>query len=91
MQLKVFKLKNGKLQYTGIREVREGDAILDGDTSMTETVHLEESDKGKQDLPDDKAALKTSFKRLKPTATDKELDIMVSGKLPIEPHPEWSR
>ncbi|MGA2669914.1 MAG: hypothetical protein ABSF21_00630 [Dehalococcoidia bacterium] len=42
MRLKVFKLKDGKLIYAGIREVREGDAILDGDTSMSE-VNLKES------------------------------------------------
>ena len=43
MKLKVFKLKNGKLEYTGIREVREGDIILEGETSMAETVHLREA------------------------------------------------
>lgn len=43
MELKVFRLENGKLRYLGIREVREGDIILDGDTSMAETVHLRES------------------------------------------------
>ncbi|MEW6143361.1 MAG: hypothetical protein AB1597_09475 [Chloroflexota bacterium] len=42
MRLKVFKLRNGKLEFAGIREVREGDAILDSETSMSE-VNLRES------------------------------------------------
>jgi hypothetical protein len=36
MQLKVFRLKDGKLELTGTREVRLGDAIIEGGTSMTE-------------------------------------------------------
>lgn len=43
MELKVFELKNGKLKYKGIREVRSGDIIVEGEASMTETVHLRES------------------------------------------------
>lgn len=43
LQLKVFKLKDGKLQFAGIREVRSGDIIVEGETSMAETVHLRES------------------------------------------------
>jgi len=43
MKLKVFKLKNGKLEFLGIREVQSGDIIVEGETSMAETVHLRES------------------------------------------------
>lgn len=36
MKLKVFSLVQGRLQLSGIREPREGDAILEGSTSMSE-------------------------------------------------------
>ena len=36
------------------------------------------------DDPEAKAALRNSFKRLKPNATERELDIMVTGKAPPE-------
>ena len=37
MRHKVFKLEQGKLVYTGIREAQPGDAILDGDTPLAES------------------------------------------------------
>jgi hypothetical protein len=43
MKLKVFKLKGGKLEFVGMREVRAGDIIVEGETSMAETIHLRES------------------------------------------------
>jgi hypothetical protein len=36
MRLKVFRLKEGKLEFAGMREVRQGDAILEGSTLMSE-------------------------------------------------------
>lgn len=36
-----------------------------------------------------KADLRASFKRFKPNATDRELDIMVSGEAPQDSKPEW--
>jgi len=38
--------------------------------------------------PADRAALRESFKRLRPDATERELDIMVSGEAPPD-NPEW--
>lgn len=42
-------------------------------------------------LPDQetRSALRTSFKRLCPNATEQELDIMVSGEAPQDNKPEW--
>ena len=39
--------------------------------------------------PADKADLRTAFKRYKPNATDRELDIMASGEAPEDSKPEW--
>jgi hypothetical protein len=100
MRLKVFKLKNGKLEYTGIREVQQGDVILEGETSMAETVHLREAagvgptqaelEKARQSLKAEaNEGLKAAFKRLRPDATERELDVMVSGKAPQDDKPEW--
>jgi hypothetical protein len=36
MRLKVFRLKEGKLEFAGTREPRAGDAILEGSTLMSE-------------------------------------------------------
>ena len=115
MKLKVFKLRDGKLEYVGVREVRAGDIIVEGQTSMAETVHLREariedlnreilaglSGKEKEDFerglhnmgmtnPDDRDALRAAFKRLRPDATERELDIMVSGKASQEGKSGWS-
>jgi hypothetical protein len=81
MKLKVFKLKDGKLEYKGIREVQQGDAIVEGETSMAETVHLRES---KADDPDE-AALRTAFKRAMPCISEQGLDAAVNkGKPPAQ-------
>ena len=39
--------------------------------------------------PEGKADLRAAFKRYNPNATDRELDIMVSGKTPQDTEPEW--
>lgn len=39
--------------------------------------------------PQDKADLRAAFKRYKPDATDKELDIMTTGEVPPDPKPAW--
>ncbi len=39
MRHKVFKMVSGRLEFVGIRELRDGDAIIEGQTSMAETVH----------------------------------------------------
>lgn len=66
MRLKAFRLKEGKLEFIGIREVREGDAILDGDTGMEE-VTMSESSKADDVNRDTLAGLsgkaKADFKR----------------------------
>jgi hypothetical protein len=36
MELKVFRLKEGKLEFIGLREPKAGDAIIEGSTSMAE-------------------------------------------------------
>ena len=102
MRFKAFKLNKGKLEFTGMREIQEGDAILEGETSMTEVSLTEAStsdfpglfsagptrdelEKARAALAEEKRqTLRNSFKRLKPDATDRELDIMVSGKVPQE-------
>jgi hypothetical protein len=99
---KVFTLTQGKLSYTGLREIQEGDAILEGATSMSEVGLVEASTSAfpgyfgvgptKQELKaarvkiaeEHREALKASFKRLNPKASDKELDILVSGKVRSE-------
>jgi len=98
MQLKVFKLKDGKLEYKGIREIQPGDAILEGQTSMSEVssemmIRLREGsfagptpaelERARQKLKAEaEAKLRASWKMLCPNATEKQLDIMVSGKVP---------
>lgn len=39
--------------------------------------------------PIDKADLRAAFKRLKPYASDAELDIMTTGEVPPDTEPEW--
>ncbi len=39
--------------------------------------------------PANRDALRVAFKRLKPDATERELDIMVSGKAPQDNKQEW--
>ena len=39
--------------------------------------------------PEAKAALRNSFKRLKPNAMEREIDIMVAGETPQDNKKEW--
>lgn len=39
--------------------------------------------------PGGKADLRAAFKQFRPDATDRELDIMVSGEAPQDSKPEW--
>ena len=38
MQLKTFRLKEGKLEFIGLREPKTGDCIVEGETSMAEVI-----------------------------------------------------
>jgi hypothetical protein len=74
MRLKVFRLKEGKLEFAGMREVRQGDIILEGSTPMTE-VSLREASTSDFPLlmptaPPTKAELARAKQALK--AQDKE-------------------
>jgi hypothetical protein len=98
MKFKVFKLKNGKLEYAGIREVQAGDIIVEGQTSMAE-VSLRESatPPTRKELSDaalavkaekerqGKEALKAALKRAMPNATEQGLDAAVNLKRPPAP------
>ncbi len=98
MNLKVFKLHNGKLEFVGIREVRQGDAILEGETPVTE-VSLRESatPPTQKELAaaalavkadkerQGKEALKASLKRAMPGISEQGLDAAVNLKRPPAP------
>ena len=91
MKLKVFKLKDGKLEYTGIREAREGDAIIEVETPTTETVHLRESDRldqGEKDIIRQKvrSAILEGFADEKRAS---EAPARLRAAFKAE-HPEWS-
>ena len=92
MKLKVFSLRDGKLEFKGNREVQVGDIIVEGQTSMAETVHLRESFAGptreelqraRQELKAEaeakaRAALKASFKKM--GLSDQAAEIAARGR-----------
>jgi len=82
MELKVFRLRGGKLEFRGTREIHAGDAIIEGETSMTEVLPLKESK-----LSDIQKALKDAFKKLEPDASERGLEILATGSDP-EGNPE---
>jgi hypothetical protein len=96
MQLKVFRLREGKLELVGMREPMPGDGILEGSTPMTE-VELHESavPSGKEIDRALKAgrdrrnseALAASYRDGHPKATDAEVAAFVQGRYP-DPEPD---
>lgn len=91
MRLKFFRLRDGKLEYMGIHEVMQGDAILEGESSMAEVsagselLSLRESYAGPT-----AEEMRASWKRFCPNASEKELDILVSG-IASEENNGWFR
>ena len=100
MKFRVYRLKNGKLEYIDFREAKAGDAILAGETSVAEVarsveVHLregliagptpEEINRARKMLKDEATEkVRASWKRLIPNATTRQLDILASGRVPKE-------
>jgi hypothetical protein len=98
MQLKVFRLREGKLEFTGTREPRAGDAIIEGSTLMSEVrpgvLELRESsnlvpptkaelERARQSRGHD--ALAASYRAGHPKATDAEVNAFCQGRAPDPP------
>lgn len=74
MRLKVFRLKNSKLEYAGIREVQQGDVILEGSASMAEVaseISLRESTGG---------VLEDAVRKLHPEYTEQQIQTFLKGR-----------
>ncbi len=90
MRLKTFKLDQGKLVYTGIREVQPGDIIVTGSTTMAEstlgnTVQLREGTEAINRANPTRQAeqaknLEASIRRAHPDYTDEQIRVFIKGR-----------
>lgn len=91
MRLKVFRLREGKLELVGMREPMPGDSLLDNSTPMSEVIGLRESSnlvpptakelaRARQSLGRDKLA--NAYKAGHPGATANEIATFVQGRSP---------
>ncbi len=86
MKLPVYVLRESQLHLKGFREVQESDIILDTESDSGTprkewvTMPLRESDTVSDTVEDGKGQLREAYKRIKPKATEKEIETFVNGR-----------